>query len=111
MTSDPAKIAELEGWMKAKEGENFEFKEAKNNFHFEALGKFCCALANEGGGLMILGITDKRPRRVVGSTAFDQPERTRKGLCERLPLGIDFDEIHHSDCSPGSRVLVFRVPA
>src|SRR5262249_14486186 len=40
----------------------------------------------------------------------DQPERTRKGLCDRLPLGIDFEEIHHPACSPGSRVLVFHVP-
>ncbi len=97
--------------LKAKEGENFEFKEAKNNLHFETLAKCCCALANEGGGRVILGVTDKRPRRVVGSTAFDQPERTRKGLCERIPLSIDFEEIYHPDCSPGSRVLAFRVPA
>lgn len=110
MTNDPAKIAELDGWIKAKEGESLEFKEAKNNFHFETLGKYCCALANEGGGRIVLGVTDKRPRRVVGSTAFDQPERTRKGLCERLPLGIDFDEIAHPDCPVGSRVLVFKVP-
>lgn len=111
MISDLAKIAQLEEWMKAKEGENLEFKEAKNNFHFENLAKYCCALANEGGGWIILGVTDKRPRRVVGSTAYEQPERTRNGLCERLPLGIDFEEIHHPDCSPGSRVLVFRVPS
>ncbi len=111
MISSTAKLSELEGWMQAKEGENFEFKEAKNHFDFELLTKYCCALANEGGGRFILGITDKRPRRVVGSTAFDQPERTRQGLCERLPLAIDFEEIHHPDCRSGSRVLVFRVPA
>ncbi len=111
MTSDPAKIAELEGWMKAKEGEHIEFKEAKNNFHFELLTKYCCALANEGGGRMILGVTDRRPRRVVGTSVYDQPERTRKGLCERLSLSIDFEEINHPDCSPGSRVLIFRVPS
>ena len=67
-------------------------------------------LANEGGGRLILGVTDKRPRRVVGSLAFPQPEQTRKSLCQKIPLGIDFEEIHHPDCSPGSRVLVFRVP-
>lgn len=111
MTSDAAKIAQLEEWMKGKEGENLEFKEAKGGFHFENLCKYCCALANEGGGQMILGVTDARPRRVVGTQAFDQPERTRKGLCERIPLAIDFEEIHHPDCGPNSRVLVFHVPA
>ena len=106
MTTDPTKIAQLEAWIQGKEGENLEFKEAKNSFHFENLCKYCCALANEGGGRILLGITDTRPRRIVGTQAFNQPERTRKGLCERIPLGFDFDEIQH----PDGRVLVFRAP-
>ena len=101
-----SQIADLETWMQGKEGENQEFKEAKNRFDFEELAKSCCALANEGGGRIILGVSDRRPRRVVGSAAFEQPERTRKGLCERLPLAIDFEEIQH----PDGRVLVFHVP-
>lgn len=111
MTRDATKIAELEEWMEAKEGEQYEFKEAKNDFDFEKLVKYCCALANEGGGRIILGVTDKRPRRVVGCKAFDQSERTRKGICERLPLAIDFEEIAHPACPAGSRVLVFSVPS
>lgn len=107
MTADPARIALLEEWMRSKEGEEYEFKEAKNRFDFELLGKYVCALANEGGGKMILGVTDERPRRVVGTRAFDQPERTRKGLCEKIPLAIDFEEIAH----PDGRVLVFHVPS
>src|SRR5438128_1378782 len=110
MSADPARLAELDEWLKAKEGERFKFKEAKNNFHFETLVKYCCALANEGGGRVVLGVSDKRPRKVVGSTAFDQPERTRKGLCDKLPLAIDFEEIVHPECPSGSRVLVFVVP-
>lgn len=111
MTSDAATIVQLEAWMKDKEGENLEFKEAKGNFHFEKLCKYACALANEEGGRIILGVTNNRPRQVVGTKAFDQPERTRKGVCEQIPLAIDFEEIHHPDCSSGSRVLVFHIPA
>ena len=110
MTSDAARIALLEEWMRDKEGENLEFKEAKNRFSFEELGQYCSALANEGGGRIILGITNNRPRKVVGSKAFEQPERTRKGLCGKIPLAIDFETIHHPDCTAGSRVLVFSVP-
>ncbi len=101
----------LEEWMQAKEGEHFEFKEWKTKDDFEATCRYCSALANEGGGQLILGVTDKRPRKVVGSTAFPQPERTRRTLCDRLHLAIDFLEIHHPDCSPGSRVLVINVPS
>lgn len=106
MSTDPARIALLEKWMQSKEGENLEFKEAKGGFHFETLAKYCCALANEGGGKIILGVTNVRPRRVVGTNAFNQPERTRKGLCEQMPLGFDFEEIPHKD----GRVLVFLAP-
>lgn len=93
MTSDPSRIADLEEWIRGKEGENLEFKSARTNFHFDELTKYCVAIANEGGGKSILGVTDERPRQIVGSKAFTQPERTRKGLCERIPLGIDFEQI------------------
>lgn len=58
-----------------------------------------------------IAILRKRPRQVVGTTGFPQPERTRKSLCDRLHLPIDFQEIQHPDCAPGSRVLAFKVPA
>ena len=107
MTTNAARVGLLDDWMRDKEGENLEFKSAQGGFHFENLCKYACALANEGGGRIILGVTDARPRRVVGTRAFDQPERTRKGLCERIPLAVDFDEITH----PDGRVLVFNIPA
>src|SRR5262245_58055257 len=97
---------ELQEWLNAAEGEHFEFKEARNNYDFEKLTKYCCALANEGGGKILLGVTDQRPRQIVGSQAFPQPERNRQTLNDRLHLRITFDEIH----DPAGRVLVFHVP-
>ncbi len=99
-------IEQLELLMASKEGENLEFKEAKNKYDFEKLVQYCAALANEGGGRILLGITDKRPRTVVGSQAFLQPERTRAGLIDRLHLNIDFTLVPH----PAGRVLIFQVP-
>lgn len=99
-------IEQLEELMASKEGEHLEFKEAKENFHFETLIKYCAALANEGGGKVVLGVTDKRPRSVVGSQAFKQPERTRSGLIDKLHLNIDFSMVNHSE----GRVLIFHVP-
>ena len=89
------------------ESEHLEFKEATNKFDFEELVNYCVALANEGGGRIILGITDKMPRRVVGSKAFEVPERTVAGIHERLHLKVTFDEVAH----PAGRVLVFHVPS
>lgn len=98
---------QLQTWMQDRENEHLEFKEAKGNFHFEKLVAYCVALANEGGGKMILGITDKPPRRVVGTQAFRDLERTKAGLIERLHLRIEVEEM----APPEGRVLIFRVPS
>ena len=91
--------------LSATEGDRFEFKEAKNRYDFEETVKYCCALANCGGGKFILGVSDKRPRKVVGSEAFDQPERTCKGLMDKLRIRVDFQLYEHES----KRVLVFEV--
>ena len=75
--------------LEAKEGEHVQFKEAKNRFDFGEAAKCCCALANNGGGKLVFGITDKRLRSVVGSTAFEQLERTRMGLIEKRMIQKD----------------------
>lgn len=103
-----ATLAQLDAWMTEPEGEHLEFKEAKSNFHFERLVRYCAALANEGGGVIILGVTDRRPRRVVGSRAFATDlERTKAGLVERLRLRIAATELAHAD----GRVVIFEVPS
>lgn len=111
MNKNASRNLALESLIEEKEGEILEFKTARTRYDFEELCQYCAALANEGGGKIILGVTDKRPREIVGSKAFEQPERTRKGLCERIPLKIDFEEIHHPKCKSKSRVLVFSVPS
>jgi ATP-dependent DNA helicase RecG len=100
-------LQQLHHWLGARENEHLEFKEAKEGFHFEKLAKYCAALANEGGGYIILGVTDRRPRRVVGTAAFDNLERTKSGLLERLRVRIEVSELAH----PDGRVLVFNAPA
>jgi ATP-dependent DNA helicase RecG len=99
-------LHQLQTWLTACEDEHLEFKEARNGFHFEKLVKYCAALANEGGGFIVLGVTDRRPRHVVGSSAFENLERTKAGLVERLRLRIEVSEIVH----PDGRVLVFTAP-
>jgi ATP-dependent DNA helicase RecG len=100
-------VQQLEQWLHATEGEVLELKEARNRFSFEDLARYACALANEGGGRVILGVTDRRPRRVVGTRAFPQIEETRRTLMEQIPLRIDISEIAHGS----GRVLVFSIPA
>src|SRR5579883_3279262 len=99
-------VERLESWMAEPEADRLEFKEAKANYDYDKLARYCSALANEGGGRIILGVTDKRPRRVVGSQAFPDPGHTVARLTRSLQFRIECEEIHH----PNGRVLVFTAP-
>jgi len=55
-------LQELDRLMSApSEGEHLEFKEAKTQFDQTKLCRYCIALANEGGGKLVLGVSDARP--------------------------------------------------
>ena len=100
----------LEKWLNAPaETENLEFKEARQHFSKVDLLKYCVALANEGGGYLVFGITNKPPRQVVGSQAF--PSQTslneiKSRIVEKLRFRVDVTELAH----PNGRVLVFEIP-
>jgi ATP-dependent DNA helicase RecG len=100
-------IDRLRKLLAARENESLEFKEARNNFDFGKLVKYCAALANEGGGSIVLGVGDKRPRRIVGSHAFADIERTKAGLLERLRFRVEIEVIIAAE----GRVLIFDVPS
>ncbi len=99
--------AEFQALLESPEGSRVEFKSASGGFEFENLAKYCVALANEGGGAIVLGVTDERPRRVIGTRAFKEPGRTEAGLYEKLGHRIPVNEYHHE----GKRVLIVWVPA
>jgi ATP-dependent DNA helicase RecG len=98
---------ELQAILESPEGARVEFKTASGSYPFEELVRYCVALANEGGGVIVLGATDKRPRRVVGTKAFAEPGRTEAGLFERLGHRVQVEEAHHD----GQRVILVHVPS
>ena len=101
-------VQELERWMRApREDEHLEFKEWKNNGDDKEASRYCVALANEGGGKFILGVTDKRPRRVVGSQAYRNPAIFAGRLLDKVGIRVDVEEVKH----PDGRVMVFHIPS
>ena len=91
----------------APEGTRLEFKEAANRYDFDELVRYCVAIANEGGGRIVLGVTDARPRRVVGTAAFPEPGQTESSIFQRVGHHVSIEEFHHD----GHRVLIVSVPA
>ena len=100
-------VEQLRAWIDEPEGERLEFKSAKRNYHFGKLLDYCVALANEGGGKIILGVTDARPRTVVGTEAFAEPGRVSAGIHQKLNHRVSIEEM----ALDGRRVLVAHVPS
>lgn len=100
------------------ETEWVEFKEAKTNIHFDDLGKYFSALSNETNlrglefGWLVLGISNKPPRRIVGTSY--RPSRPsldslKKEIADHTTNRHSFKEIHELNL-PEGRVLMLQIP-
>jgi ATP-dependent DNA helicase RecG len=89
------------------EHQSLEFKEAKSSFDREKLNSYCVAIANEGGGHLVLGIADKPPRPVVGSHSFLNLVETADQLFRAIGFRVEIEEVVH----PDGRVVVFHIPS
>jgi len=94
-----------------KETEHLEFKEAKTSFNFDngshSLCGYFVALANEGGGKIILGIKDKCPREVIGTTAFEDVAKLKKNLLDKFSRRVNIEEFFWEN----KRVLIIHIPS
>jgi ATP-dependent DNA helicase RecG len=109
------------------ETEWLDFKEARQSFDIDDLGRYVSALSNEANlqarrcGWLILGVKDRRDgqsglRPIVGSS-FKTGVAAMNGLKRQIAEGtapsVSFNrvwELAHPDCAAGSRVLMFEVP-
>lgn len=90
------------------EDEHIEFKKAESSFDFDMLVEYSIALANERGGMIMLGVTDRKPRRIVGTHAYEADlAKIKERLIAKVGLRIDVEEVR----CPEGRVLVFHVPS
>ena len=91
----------------ASEHQRLEFKEAKQQFDTRKLREYCVALANEGGGVLLLGIADQPPRQVVSTQAFPDTVAAAEQLFRAVGFRVDIEDVAH----PDGRVLVFHIPS
>ncbi len=89
------------------EHQRLEFKEAKTQLDNAKLHEYCVALANEGGGHLILGVANNPPRPVVGTLAFRDPTGMAEKLFDSVGFRVDVEEVMH----PDGRVVVFTIPS
>jgi ATP-dependent DNA helicase RecG len=99
------------------ESEVVEFKEAKNAYAFDKIGKYFSALCNEANlkhvkrAWLVFGVKDNRS--VVGSQFRTNPKNLlslKKEIADKITNRLTFVDIHEID-HPDGRVLVFEIPA
>ncbi len=100
------------------ETEWIEFKEAKNDYSFDKIGKYFSALSNEANlngrpaGLLIFGVTDGSPREVVGSNyRLSSPglDRLKEEIARYTNHQMTFAAVHELTVD-GKRVVMFKIP-
>jgi len=103
----PTTAEQIDLWRAVpKEHQQLEFKEAKQQFDTRKLCGYCVAIANEGGGQLLLGIANAPPRPVTGTHAFPDTNDIAQKLFEWLRFRVDVEAVLH----PDGRVIVFHIP-
>lgn len=101
------------------ETEWVEFKEAKNNYDSDDLGRYFSALSNEANlkgracGWLVFGVSNKPPRQIVGSNYRLQPpglDRLKSEVAQHTNHQITFQEIYETG-TPQGRVVLFQIPS
>ncbi len=96
----------IKSWLSQPEDPHLEFKAARHQFDGDALTNYCVAFANERGGRLVLGVTDKQPREIVGTDAIASPQNTKRMIRDRLHIRVDITVLEVD----GRRVVVVEVP-
>ncbi len=110
------KIEEIRRLLELKENENLEFKEAKNSFSIlggkeksrrSVLG-YCVALGNEGGGKLILGISEGMSPKIIGSSALADLNDAKSKIFQQLGMRIKATEVFDEE---NNRIVVIEIPS
>lgn len=108
-----AVVQALKELLSTTEDEHLEFKAARNDLDKDTVVKYCAALANEGGGKLILGVKNEKNsdghRQIVGTRAYQDEkfQQIKNYLVEQLRLRIEVQEVD----TPEGRVLIFECPS
>jgi ATP-dependent DNA helicase RecG len=100
------------------ENEIVEFKEAKNDFDFNKLGRYYSALSNEANlkgeayAWLVFGIEDKNHKTIGSNYRLDRTslDRLKSEVANKTTNNVSFVEIHEVMTNEG-RVILFQIPA
>ncbi|MDP8161287.1 putative DNA binding domain-containing protein [Pasteurella atlantica] len=105
----------LEDLLHNNESEVVEFKEAKNQFDTDKLGKYFSALSNEANlqnkksAYVVLGIADNKA--IVGTTISDKViDNYKKEIADHSSIGLSFSEVYRIE-KEHKNILILEIPS
>ncbi len=107
MTSGPDLTeAELKRLLAGEEDEHVEFKESF--LSRKEIGEYAVGIGNEGGGWLVMGVTNKKPRRIAGMAEPSAEDRQRllDGVLDATGIRIGLNPFR----MVGGFVLAVRIP-
>ena len=95
-----------------KETERLEFKQSTGSkIDWHEVSDYCAVISNEGGGSLILGVTDKLPRKFVGVGApLIDVDEAKKNLRDWTTLRVEICPIKEGQKTAYSFVAPPRPP-
>ncbi|MCX5749252.1 MAG: putative DNA binding domain-containing protein [Candidatus Saganbacteria bacterium] len=107
MESNTTKTTEEQFKLLLKEPEGAHLECKPSSISSQSLSDYCAAIANEGGGKLILGVTDKE-REIIGTKSFagtlhELPIK----LLQALSIRVDAEELKIDT----KRVVIFHIPS
>lgn len=96
---------DIDDILQSVENTALEFKEARSNFSNGERSDYCAAIANMGGGRLLLGVSNNR--KVVGTSVYKGTiHKIPQEIYQQIGITVTVEEIQH----PKGRVIIFDIP-
>ena len=97
---------ELRRLLQKPEGEGLEFKPGL--LSRKEIAEYAVGIGNSGGGLLIMGVSDKLPRRVLSCQAVSEREldKIRRSVADKTQIHVDVEMV----IVPEGTVVVVSIP-
>jgi len=96
---------DIDDILQSTEDTVLEFKEARANFNNAERSDYCAAIANMGGGRLLLGVSNSRD--IVGTSVYQGTiNKVPQEVYQQIAITVVVEEIQHSK----GRVVIFDIP-
>jgi Putative DNA-binding domain len=99
--------SQLRALMQNEEGQHLEFKQSLRDW--KEIGEYAVGIGNEGGGWLLMGITNSKPRRIVGirTPTTDELQQIKRSVWDSMNIRIETHVVTTSD----GTVLAVKIPS